>query len=319
MSTGLIKFAMAPLISNRLSILIYHRVHDENETRFMEPTATEFDSQVRFLKRFFNFFTLEDAAQRLRSRTLPPRSAVITFDDGYRDNFTNALPILLKHKIPASFYVSTSFINSGAMWNDKILYSILNSNIDAFNHPELKIHDYLIGSIQQKKGLAADLINKLKHLDYVQRSDLVEEVVKTAGGKVPDNLMMTSDQVKGLSEAGMEIGGHTSTHPILTSLSDKDAVADILNGKALIESWLGKKIRTFAYPNGKPGADYSRAHVDAVKNAGFEFAVSTAWGVSTPSSDPFQLPRFRPWDKGLFKFYLRMLLNYQNENGKFVD
>lgn len=307
-----IKAMMSVVTWNKLSILIYHRVHNDHDVRFMEPTTSEFDAQLTFLKKFFCFHTLEDAVTMLASNSLPVNSAVITFDDGYKDNYTNALPILLKHKIPATFFVTTSFIGGGCMWNDRVIHSLVSSPKASVSLPYFDGKEVILGDVETRKNIALAILSKIKHLDYQQREDAVAEVVACSGGTIPKDIMMSIDEVIALRDAGMEIGGHTTTHPILTKLSESAAYLEIAQGKETLEGWLGQQIKTFAYPNGKPHEDYCKVHAEAVKKLGFTGAVSTAWGISTYKSDLFQLPRFRPWDKQQWKFLARLMLNYKN-------
>jgi peptidoglycan/xylan/chitin deacetylase (PgdA/CDA1 family) len=128
---------------------------------------------------------------------------------------------------------------------------------------------------------------------------------------LPDDLMMTSEQIRLLHRAGMEIGGHTVNHPIVARMDGAAARNEIAGGKEALEGIIGAPVRLFAYPNGKPGTDYLADHVAMVKSLGFEAAVSTSWGAATIDSDPYQLPRFTPWDREQFRFTLRMLQNLQ--------
>jgi peptidoglycan/xylan/chitin deacetylase (PgdA/CDA1 family) len=121
--------------------------------------------------------------------------------------------------------------------------------------------------------------------------------------------MMRDDEVRALRDAGMEIGAHTATHPILTRLPPAEARREIDDSRDRLAAILNEPVSLFAYPNGKPGQDYAPEHVRMVRDAGFSAAVSTAWGVASPGSDVFQLPRFTPWDRGPAKFALRLLLN----------
>ena len=93
---------------------------------------------------------------------------------------------------------------------------------------------------------------------------------------------MTSDQVRALHEAGMEIGGHTVNHPILARTDDSVSSVEIANGKEMLEGIIGGPVRLFAYPNGKPGRDYVRQHPEMVKRLGFDAAVSTAQSAPRP-------------------------------------
>jgi peptidoglycan/xylan/chitin deacetylase (PgdA/CDA1 family) len=123
------------------------------------------------------------------------------------------------------------------------------------------------------------------------------------------NLMMTSDQIRILHNAGMEIGGHTANHPILASMENKAARTEIADGKDMLESIIHAPVRLFAYPNGKPGRDYLSDHVKMVRDLGFDAAVSTAHGAARTGADSYQLPRFTPWDRGQVRFILRMAQN----------
>ena len=107
----------------------------------------------------------------------------------------------------------------------------------------------------------------------------------------------------------MGIGGHTVNHPILASVDAGGARAEIADGKQALEAMIGAPVPLFAYPNGKPGADYRAEHVQMVRELGFEGAVSTAWGACKGTPDVFQLPRFSPWDRTPLKFAARMARN----------
>jgi peptidoglycan/xylan/chitin deacetylase (PgdA/CDA1 family) len=107
----------------------------------------------------------------------------------------------------------------------------------------------------------------------------------------------------------MEIGGHTVNHPILARLDPAQARREIADGKEALEALVGSPVRSFAYPNGKPGQDYLAEHARMAREIGFDAAVSTSWGAASQASDSFQLPRFTPWDQGHGRFVLRMLQN----------
>lgn len=120
---------------------------------------------------------------------------------------------------------------------------------------------------------------------------------------------MSSDQVRALHRAGMQIGAHTVNHPILARLGRDEAMREIGDSKRRLESITGAPVTLFAYPNGRPGDDYDDASVALVREAGFEAAFSTTWGAARLVSDRFQLPRFTPWDRGRGRFGLRLLGN----------
>jgi peptidoglycan/xylan/chitin deacetylase (PgdA/CDA1 family) len=126
--------------------------------------------------------------------------------------------------------------------------------------------------------------------------------------------MMTRDQLRGLHRAGVEIGGHTITHPILTSISDEDARREISAGKAELEAIIGAPVKLFAFPNGKPNVDYARRHVEMVREAGFDAAFSTVWGAAYHGCDPFQLPRIAPWRQTPLRYGLQVAASFRQRS-----
>jgi len=122
-------------------------------------------------------------------------------------------------------------------------------------------------------------------------------------------LMLTSEQVKRMRRAGMQIGAHTVSHPILARLAPGEAQAEIAASKGVLESLLQERVGLFAYPNGKPNLDYRAVDAEGVRRLGFDAAVTTAWGVADGASDVMQLPRFTPWDKTRLRFGARLAKN----------
>jgi peptidoglycan/xylan/chitin deacetylase (PgdA/CDA1 family) len=301
---------VSPGGSRGLSILIYHRVLPRKDPLFPdEVDSADFDRQIGMVKSMFNVIPLIDAVRHLRAGTLPPRAACITFDDGYADNAEVALPILLRHQVSATFFIATGFLNGGRMWNDTVIELARRAPDGVLDASPLGLGVHPLASIAQRRQTIGALIGQLKYLPLEQRLAQVSRLVEVAGIALPDDLMMTTGQVRQLHRAGMAIGGHTVNHPILATLPAATARAEIADGKLALEAMIGEPVRLFAYPNGKPGADYRAEHVAMTRELGFEGAVSTSWGASSKSSDLFQLPRFSPWDRTPMRFALRMAKN----------
>jgi peptidoglycan/xylan/chitin deacetylase (PgdA/CDA1 family) len=109
----------------------------------------------------------------------------------------------------------------------------------------------------------------------------------------------------------MEVGAHTIQHPILNSVSDAEALHEIAESKRQLEAVLGTTLVSFAYPNGRPGTDYSPRHVEMTRAAGFSFAASTAVGCIGPASDMWQLPRIAPWPMSVRALHARLAWWYR--------
>lgn len=293
----------------RLSILIYHRVMEERDwMRPGEPTVAEFAWQMQLLQRHFTMLPLGVATQMLKQNCLPPRAACITFDDGYADNATLAQPVLQRLGIPATVFVAAGYLNGGRMWNDTVIESLRDYSGDDLDLSPSGLPVYPTGTGESRRHAAHDIIRRCKYLESERREDIASHIASQAG-PLPDKLMLTTAQLLMLHQQGMEIGGHTYSHPILARLPPERAREEIFRGKTELEKITGEPAQLFAYPNGRREIDYNSDHVALVKQAGFEAAVTTSRGVSTPHSDPFQLPRFTPWDKSSAKFLIRMALN----------
>jgi len=161
----------------------------------------------------------------------------------------------------------------------------------------------------QRRAAVQALLTALKYRQLEERLQLVQAVAARAGGELPDDLMMSSSQVCGLRDGGMTVGAHTVNHPILAVLDESAARQQIEQSRACLQDLLGERIAHFAYPNGVPGRDYTEATARLVQSLGFDSAVTTGWGAARTGTDPFQLPRFTPWDQTPHRFVARMARN----------
>ena len=309
----LLHWASPPGVRARLSVLIYHRVLPESDALFPdEMHASRFDGVCGWMASEFNVLPLDEALLRLTAGTLPARAACITFDDGYADNYHVVLPVLQRHGLKATFFIASGFLNGGRMWNDTIIESIRASTLSVLDLSSLGLGRYVLSSIDDKRAAIGSLINHVKYRPVEDRIAVTEQMACLAQVQPPHDLMMTSQEVKSLRHAGMQIGAHTVSHPILARLTDEQAREEIQGSKHFLEQMLGERVGLFAYPNGKPGEDYTPQTVDVVRSLGFDAAVSTRWGASAVGDDLFQIRRFTPWDQTRLRFSARMLANLRS-------
>ena len=294
---------MLSLFNNR--ILTFHRLfHESEKILYDDYTDNEFDRVIDYVFKFHKNSSLKNI-DLSRNKML-----FITFDDGYADNYNLVLPILMKHKIKATFFVASGYLDGGWMWNDGIEEAVKNTTKQYIDLTKLGYQRYVLNTDNEKIYCINDLLNKIKYLENQNRIDLAKRVLDYADVQEPTHLMMTSAQVRAMHHAGMEIGGHTVNHPILAKLDKKSARSEIFENKEYLESLIGEQIQSFAYPNGKSGKDYNFEHVSLVKQAGYKCAVSTDRGLVTKHSDYFQLPRLSIWGRNPLKFTLRMYFNF---------
>ena len=293
-----------------LSVLIFHRVRPAIDPLFPgEPDAGRFEQQLRWVKDWFRVLPLPEAVKGLREGSLPARPLCITFDDGYADNATLALPILRRLGLTATFFIATGYLNGGRMWNDTIIEAVRGAPGPDLDLSDLDLDVLPISDVPAKRAAIHGLLTRLKHLPVTERQRKTDAVAERAGTARPGDLMLTDGQVREIRAAGMTIGAHTVTHPILAKLDDDSARREIAESKTYLEALLDEPVRLFAYPNGKPVQDYNAAHVAMARELGFEAALSTAAGVGHHGCDLFQIPRFTPWDRARSRYGLRLALN----------
>lgn len=294
-----------------LSILIFHRVLAAPDPLLPdEIDQAAFARRMQWLKASYAVLPLLDAVRLARAGRLPARAACITFDDGYANNATEALPVLRRLGLCATVFVATGFLDGGRMWNDTIIELVRRSRLPWLDAGAAGLDALPLTDLAARRRAIAALIGRLKYLPLAQRAQAVAHLVQAAQAALPDDLMLRSHQVKQLRHAGIDIGGHTINHPILATLDDAAARDEIVGGKQALENLLGAPVPLFAYPNGGPGTDFTARDVALVRAAGFAGAVTTAAGGGHP--DPWQLPRFTPWDRGQARFNLRMARNLRS-------
>ena len=306
--------SVGALATRRLSILIFHRVHAQADSIFPhEPDAARFERLMRLVARIFRVMTLGEAVTCLTNGNLPSRALVITFDDGYADNAEVALPILRRCGLTASFFVSTGFLDGGRMWNDSVIECLRTCRHPALDLESFGLGHFSLAGSAERRQVIETLLPRIKYLSLAEREDAIDRLQQLCGvAALPTNLMMRSEQLRAIHEAGMEIGAHTVKHPILTTLTPAEAEYEITEGRRQLESIIDAPVDMFAYPNGKPGRDYDYSHVLLLKNLGFRGAVSTAPGVGRSGDDLFQLPRFTPWGDSMATWATRLLMNQRN-------
>ena len=297
----------------RLQVLIFHRVLPEPDPIFPEEMhARRFDAICGWLASWFNVLPLDEAVRHLKAGSLPARAACITFDDGYADNYRVAQPILKRHGLTATFFIATNFLDGGRMWNDTIIEAIRGCHKSVLDLTSQGLSRHALDTIANRRAAIDSLIGQIKYRPPEERITITEQLRHLAGGQSSQSLMMTSDEVRAMRHAGMQIGAHTMSHPILARLTDEEAQQEIAGSKRFLEQLLGERVGLVADPNGKPGEDYTPQSVDAVRRLGFDAAVSTRWGALATGGDLYQIPRFTPWDQNRQLFGTRLLFNLRS-------
>jgi peptidoglycan/xylan/chitin deacetylase (PgdA/CDA1 family) len=306
----ILRQALSIASRGRLSIMIFHRVLATPDPLLpQEPAAAEFEALVVHLKRRFTVLPLADGVRRLYDGTLPAGALALTFDDGYTDNLAVAAPILARHGVPATVFVATGYLDGACMFNDMIIEAVRRARTPALDLTAHGLGIHPVASDAERRGAIDAIIVQVKYRATAERRALAAAILGAAGAAAPARLMLDRAGVRALADFRIDVGAHTVTHPILAESAAADAWREIGESKRDLEAATAAPLTLFAYPNGKPDADYKAEHVRMVREAGFAAAVTTAWGVASRASDPLQLPRFTPWTRAPFKFDLMMLRN----------
>jgi peptidoglycan/xylan/chitin deacetylase (PgdA/CDA1 family) len=290
-STGALRAILALRFASLpwLSILTYHRfAHPSESDPFddgvADVTEEEFDLHLGMLKRYFTFVGLEELSAWSAGKKLPANPLAITFDDGYLDCHTRALPILKRHDCRAIFFVATSFVEERrTFWWDRLAYVIKHAQRErlSLEYP-FPFELDLAADRSRAIELVLTLIKKHRPLDVGR---LLDELGAAAG--VPwtremdcafaERLIMNWDHVRALRRAGMSVQSHTRTHRVLQTLLPEQLADELGGSRADLERELGESIRAVAYPVGFPLGEASPIR-QALATAGYELGFSNATG-----------------------------------------
>lgn len=277
-----------------LRVLAYHRVLSQlDETRYsfdaelVSARREEFDWQMAYVARHFHPVSCAQVADAINSGTaLPKRAVMVTFDDGFRDNYEVAFPVLRSHGVPALFFVSTGYIDSQEpFWFDWIVHVFLQT---AESRVRLDAIDQTIelgATPQTRRAAALQLLRTLKRAPETKRLQVVEQLrqltkVVMSPEALAQSAPMTWDHVREMSHAGMEFGSHTVSHPILSTIADPALLRrELEDSKARLESETGRPVIAIAYPVGGPNAVNDEV-LAATGQAGYRIAFTYQPGVN---------------------------------------
>jgi peptidoglycan/xylan/chitin deacetylase (PgdA/CDA1 family)/glycosyltransferase involved in cell wall biosynthesis len=293
---------------NRVCVINYHRILACKDPLLeSEPDLATFTWHMEVLASGFNVLSLHDAIVAIQENRVPPRAICISFDDGYRSTHDLALPVLARLNLPATVFVTTGFLTGGNMWNDRIVEAVRALPNGPLDLQVVGMGTWLLSEQKDRIKIVDSINDSCKYLTSEGRLRVILELEKLSSPISTNDLMLTREMVANLAKQGIEIGGHTITHPILTTLDDDAARYEINENKRVLEEIIEKPVRLFAYPNGKVGIDFDQRHSRMVQEAGYFASFTTGFGTLNRQSDLFELPRRRPWDTNPLMFSIRLL------------
>lgn len=282
-------------------ILFYHRFKKDNDDTFpYKLHVKSFKRQMLHLKRWYNVITLDKLVENTKNREdFSCPSVVITIDDGFKDNYDLAYPILKGLNLPATIFLTSGFINTQkAPWVDEIGTALAKTRLDKLYVPQLFGDQFVaISSNEQKAETLHRIYEKLLYLEHNTKVDLVDTLLSILSDKgalrAHGRIMLNWEEIKKMSQNNISFGAHTMTHPTLSKMGSEDAMFEIIESKRIIENELGTCVRHFAIPNGQ-NEDFTEELREFCKNGLFESITTTTFGEVTKFSDPYKLPRICP-------------------------
>jgi len=279
-SCGMFAFARS-MSAKKARILMYHNFSGPEEGGNDYVSVRAARKQLEYLRRHFQVVPLSRIREQLESGRGDRHLVALTIDDGRRNCYDYLFPLLKEFAMPATFFVVSSFIRcEDWIWTDKVLWLSEQSGRPRELFPE-RIEGFF------------RLLNQLRP---GARNARIEEMAAGMGLSIPREVPpkyvpCSWSELREMADSGLiEIGSHSVSHPIFSTLTDEESLLELTLSRAQIEEALGRKVSSFCFPNGKPG-DYRATQVRQIKDAGYDCAVVASFGMAAPGNDLFELPR----------------------------
>jgi peptidoglycan/xylan/chitin deacetylase (PgdA/CDA1 family) len=304
--------ACLEITKGRTRILMYHRF-TKNELEKDKTSQSVFEEEICCANKRFRFMDMEEYLGRVRNgKEVPDKTAIVTVDDGYRDFYEIAYPVLRKHTVPATVFLSTDFIDGkGWLWTDIIRYALKETTREGLTIEIAgRAHELPIRNEKEKRLASHTCGEACKTLSLQDRTAALEKLLEILGVELParpteDFAPLTWAQVIEMYRHGISFGAHTCSHPILTRVARDQALYEIAESKKRIEEKLERQVVSFCYPNGFEG-DYDAELKGLVEREGFWGASTAVYGTNGRGADRYELRRIPAGNGQLVRFMADM-------------
>lgn len=292
-------------------ILMYHRIAPSSVDGAIG--VDQFRQQMKTIKREFNPVSLDALISANYRNEVPENAVAITFDDGYADFYQYAFPVIKEEGLPCTLFVTTGFVSGELwLWPDRLRFCVDQTARDRVSFPEL---NQTLSISEDRHSAWNTLADYCLTLSNTDKSEFIERVADQLNVVLPTSAPsqykgLTWDQVREITHAGVEIGSHSFSHPILTSLDQSGLQCELSKSRETIERETGQLVKGFCYPNGQP-IDFDERVKTAVRAAGYEYALA-AYPGPEPLKDLLAIHRYpgsnsnSMFEKTIFGFsYLR--------------
>jgi peptidoglycan/xylan/chitin deacetylase (PgdA/CDA1 family) len=281
-------------------VLVLHGVLPDADTspfntsgKFVTPRKLEIF--LRRVSRLFRIVSLDDFVRARRSNARLTNAMVITFDDGYRNIYRHAFPVLRGLGFPFAIFVTTGYLDTDmVLWNDRLEFAVLTTRERALPAGAIGPSRRL-GTPAERRAAALDLKDALKRKPRDEASDLAASIFGALGAdpaspRLDDVRFLRSREVAEMAAAGVAIGAHSVTHPVLSREGPERIRQEVFGSKAALETLTGKPVTSFAYPNGRR-EDFSLQVKECLSGAGYIAAFTTIHGLNLPGDDMLEVKR----------------------------
>jgi peptidoglycan/xylan/chitin deacetylase (PgdA/CDA1 family) len=277
----------------KFAVLCYHRIGTGGIPLFSELPSEIFEAQMRFLRRRYRVISLDELCEEMERPTRNGHAIAVTFDDGYRDLFTYALPVLQKYQIPATIFLPVVSIETGQVpWYDRIFLTV-----SVFPKDDLEVtldrpRRFRLVSHKARLQAATEIVQYLRTLPDWRRREHCQNLEKRVilPCEILRDRMLTWDQIRAMCRAGISFGSHTMTHAVVSQLTEAQLESELAESKRLLEQRIASPIRHFAFPFGQPG-DCGTAALPVLARLGYRSAATTVEGTNTPGDNLYALRR----------------------------
>ena len=260
-----------------IKIITYHAVDEFPNYIDLFMAPEKFEAQMKYIHTHYDIITLEEAVNIIETRrSIPQNAIVITFDDGYKDNYHTVYPIIKRYGLPMTIFISSDYIKSGmptfVYATIVLLENAKNKLLDLSNYD---LGKFMLDNAASKEQAILEIDRYSKMLRFDQRQQLLQEIISKVGLNGEKHIlidkMLTWENISEMSHNLVSFGSHTCRHPNLTHLGSEDLHHELVRSKQSIEKKIHKEVKYFAYPYGGKDAlnDSVKQHV---KEAGYEAA-----------------------------------------------
>lgn len=288
---------------NKCLILFYHRFRTIDDEVKLLPRMlnSEFEKQIRYLKDNYDVITLDEAVENINTgKAFQRPSIVITIDDGYKDNYFIASPILEKYDVKPTIFLAAGVIGTReCLWLDSLECALLNATTDTMKLPEIFGDEIInVSTVDEKRCLLSRLYCRLLPCTNFERQDYITQVFKASMVTPSDiasreRVMLSWAEVREMASSGTFFGAHTLTHPFLPILPVEEAQREIIESRIMIQNEIGRPVKHFAIPNGAR-TDFTDSLRAYCRDTGFASVLTTEGGSANIGDDTFQLKRVLP-------------------------